>query len=99
MSDTAIESAEAQAPIDIRAILESRDPDLEELHRLRLLAMTERDVRQEVDEFMQELPATLADAGRATALIRTKGYAWFVVGEANLAAEWLSKVTDVPRAR
>jgi DNA-directed RNA polymerase subunit alpha len=97
MSDTAIESSEV--PVDVRGILESRDPDLAELDRLRLLAMTDKGIRQQVDEFMQELPATLADAGRSAAAIRTKGYAWYAVGEAKHAVDWLASAGDISRAK
>jgi len=94
MSDTVAETVP-----EIAGTLEQKSPEMADLLRLREAALTSREVRQEVDDFLAQLPATLDDAGRSEAAIRTVGYGLFVIGEDRRAADWLAKGGNDPRTR
>ncbi|MEN8149081.1 MAG: DNA-directed RNA polymerase subunit alpha C-terminal domain-containing protein [Planctomycetota bacterium] len=84
---------------DIRGTLEEKSPPLADLLALREASLTSREVRLEIDAFMNELPAIIEDAGRSEAAIRTVGYGLFVIGEDRRASEWLAKAGSDPRIR
>jgi len=94
MSDT----ASMTAP-DVRATLSEKSPPMADLLALRLASLTNREVRTEIDEVLAEYPATLADAGRSEATIRTVGLALYAIAEDKRAAAWLAKAGDEPRIR
>ncbi len=89
----------AEPTLEVRPLLEDPDPPIPELEALRVRALTEREVRKEIDKVLDDLPLSLELAGRAPSVIRTKGYALYVIGENRRAVEWLAKAGTRARVR
>ena len=92
--------SESTGPViafDIKSTLEDKNVAVADLLALRRVALVDKPVRQQVDGVLAGLPATLDEAGRAQAQIRTKGFAWFAIGDDKRASAWLEKAGDDPR--
>jgi DNA-directed RNA polymerase subunit alpha len=94
MSDTA-----SMTVPDVRATLSDKSPPMADLLALRHASLTNREVRAEIDEVLAEYPATLDDAGRSEATIRTVGLSLYAIGEDKRASDWLAKAGDATRIR
>jgi DNA-directed RNA polymerase subunit alpha len=90
MSDAAVQAP----PPDLRTIIENANPDPAALRTLREKCLVDREHRTALDTAMDGLPASLDQAGVGAAAIRAKGFAWFLMGEDHLAAQWLEKAGD-----
>jgi len=94
MNDAA---SETTATLDVTGILQNDSSGLVEILELRNVALVDKGVRGQLDEYLKALPATLEEAGRSTAQIRSRGTALFVIGEDGQAARWLPKGGKDPR--
>lgn len=99
MTETAIESSGPVIDFDIKATLEDKSISVPDLLTLRRAALVQKEVREQVDAVLEELPATLDEAGRAQAQIRTKGYGYFAIGDDRRAAQWLDRAGDDTRVK
>ncbi len=93
MVDTAVTVAE------IRALIENPNPEPSPLSTLRARCLTEPECRRPLDEVLASLPASPDQAGLGVAACRAKGFALFLCGEDQRAAEWLAKGGDSRGAR
>lgn len=98
MSDVAAGS-EVKLNFDVRTLLENKNAPIADLVALRRAVAVDPEIHEQVKKILAELPATLEEAGRSQAQIRTKGFAHFARGDDRKAVEWLGKAGDDPRVR
>ncbi|MCU0727024.1 MAG: tetratricopeptide repeat protein [Planctomycetes bacterium] len=90
MSDTTTQAP----PPDIRPVIDNANPDPAVLLSLRERCLVDREYRKALDRAMEGLPSAFDQPGLTVAPIRTKGFAWFLMGEDRRAAEWLERGGD-----